>query len=292
MVEAYRLEIVLFYSSIPFLVIGLIGNVLVIRIVHMTREMHTPTNYLLVSMAVSDVIIILLWPVYFFESTKFGCKFSAIISGVCITSSSITLTLLAVERYHALLKPFRTGLRLSKANVKKAITFIWIASFLVSLPEFSFIKWNKGYPNCLVHMNHARKDYVIIKATLFYIQLAIMGYCYGSLIRGLYFTNTVCQDTDGERGKEKKKLVITFIMATVGFFIGYVPGVIFYTVIASEDGNQISFSNHLSVSIIVFHCSLCLNPIIYAFRSTNFQEGFKRILLCCKPASQNDIQLR
>ena len=72
--EIYNLTYTLFYSSIPFLVIGFIGNVLVIRIVHKTREMYTPTNYLLVSMAASDIITILLWPLYFFEVWKFVCK--------------------------------------------------------------------------------------------------------------------------------------------------------------------------------------------------------------------------
>ena len=56
--EIYNLAYTLFYSSIPFLVIGFIGNVLVVRIVHKTREMHTPTNYLLVSMAASLVILL------------------------------------------------------------------------------------------------------------------------------------------------------------------------------------------------------------------------------------------
>ena len=69
-----NLEYILFYSNIPFLVIGLIGNVLVIRIVHKTREMHTPTSYLLANIAVSDAITILLWSLYFFEFATFTCK--------------------------------------------------------------------------------------------------------------------------------------------------------------------------------------------------------------------------
>ena len=66
MAKIFILEYTLFYSSIPFLVIGFIRNVLVVRIVQKTQEMHTQTNYLLVSMAASDIITILLWPLYFF----------------------------------------------------------------------------------------------------------------------------------------------------------------------------------------------------------------------------------
>ena len=105
-------ENVPFHAGISFLVIGLIGNLLVIRIVHKMREMHTPTNYLLVSMAVSDVVTILLWPVYYFEFSKVVCKFVAL-AEVSIVVSYNTLTVLAVERYHAILKPFATGLRLN-----------------------------------------------------------------------------------------------------------------------------------------------------------------------------------
>ena len=113
-----NLEDILFYSSIPFLVIALIGNLLVIRIVHKIREMHTPTNYLLVSVAVSDVITILLWSLYFFPFERFICKVVVIIE-ISITVSSITFTVLAVERYHAVLKPFRAGLRLNDDNITR-----------------------------------------------------------------------------------------------------------------------------------------------------------------------------
>ena len=92
--ENYNMEYTLFYSSIPFLFIGLIGNVLVIRIVHKTREMHTPTNYLLVSMATSDIITILLWPLYFFEVCKFVCKLVELVE-LCIMVSYSTITVLA-----------------------------------------------------------------------------------------------------------------------------------------------------------------------------------------------------
>ena len=152
------LDLFLTYFPILFFAIGFIGNVLVIRIVHKTRQMHTPTNYLLANMAVSDVITILLFLCNNFTEDQLGrvshkfatfaCKALSIV-GICITVSSITLTVLALERYHALLKPFRTELRLSEDNVKKAIVFIWTTSVVISFPWFFFAEWNKKDTSCV-----------------------------------------------------------------------------------------------------------------------------------------------
>ena len=106
MVETDSLNFVFSCCSIPFYIIGLIGNVLVIRIVHKKREMHTPTNYLLASMAVSDVFTIMMIAADRFAISQhvndenFGylvCKSTALITTFAIVSS-ITLTVLAVER--------------------------------------------------------------------------------------------------------------------------------------------------------------------------------------------------
>ena len=287
MVGTGSVETILWWTTVPFLVFGFIGNVLVIRIVHKTQDMHTPTNYLLANMAVSDVITVLLIPIsYQFAFGKFACKLDVLMD-ISITVSSITLMVLAVERYHALLKPFRIRLRLTDDNITKAIAFIWIASITICSPQFIFNEWSEQFATCLdawtFKTNHTIRVYVIINAVLStYIPLVVMFYCYGALIRGLYFTNTVCSETIGERSAEKKKLVITFILATIAFIVGYVPFVVFHTVDAStRDDNQTDFKLYSvlsSVFTFVFDCSLCFNPILYAFRSTNFQESFKRML--------------
>ena len=347
MVDADSLEFVLFLTSIPFYVIGFIGNALVIRIVHKTREMNTTTSYLLVNLAFSDAITISTSPLYFFSYLsghlsnghlghmlenckrlicspslnkvycivlycivlycivlycigfgKFACKFLAL-SEIAIVVSAYTLTVLAIERYHALLKPFNTGLRLNEDNIKKAIALIWVSSVLGNFPLFFFQEWSGSHSRCTgpwsLHMTHATEVYVIINAVVCtYTPLAVMLYCYGSLINGLYFTKTVCPETDGQRISEKKKLVITLILATIGFSLGYGPITVFYTVIASGGGERMGSKVHsvkLSVTAFLFICSLCLNPILYAFRSTSFKEGFKRIILCRKGTPPNEIQL-
>ena len=138
--EADGLEFTLFWITIAFLVVRFIGNLLVIQIVHKTWNMYTPTNYLLANMAVSDVITILLWPFYFLEFSKFICKFFALI---------VERLLFTVERYHSLLKPFRTGLRLTEDTIGRAIAFIWIARVIICFPEFFLKEWSDANATCI-----------------------------------------------------------------------------------------------------------------------------------------------
>ena len=59
-------------AIIPLYIFGLIGNTMVIRIVHKTREMHTTTNYLLANLAVGDAFSIFTIPMYFAYDGDFG----------------------------------------------------------------------------------------------------------------------------------------------------------------------------------------------------------------------------
>ena len=272
--------------------------------------MHTATNCLSVNLAFSDIITISMAPLFVFAHLngypsdgfgKFACKLLPV-TEISIVVSSFTLKVLEVERYHALLKPLRAGLRLKEDNIKQAIALIWISSFIFLFAIFRL----SGMERHTFNMHWSLKlPYESRNCKLCHHKLSIR-YLYstdsnalllsGSLIKGLYFTNTVCPETDRERSAEKKRLVITFIIATAGFTvaIGYGSFIVFYTVIASKGDKQIGFklySDISSVIVFLFNCSLCLNPILYAFRSTNFKEGFKRIIVCRQPTPPHEIQL-
>ena len=140
--------------------------------------MHTTTNYLLVKLAFTDAITISISPLFFFSSSsghlsngfgKFACTFLAL-NEIAIVVSAYALTVLAIERHHALLKPFKTGLRLNKENIKKEIALIWVSSVLGNLLLFFFQEWSESHSRCTgpwsLHMNLALKVYVIINAAV------------------------------------------------------------------------------------------------------------------------------
>ena len=282
------LEYTLYYSSIPFLVIGFIGNVLLIRIVQKTREMHTPTNFLLASMAASDIITILLWSLYFFEFAKFVCKFVVLIE-ISIKVSSITLTLLAIERYNAILTPFRAGLWLTQDKIKYTICFIWFSSLVICFPEFFLKKWSETEETCIgpwtFHMSQASKIYMVINITIVFLEMVTICYCYGCLLRGLYFSNRVYPQTERDASSEKKKLVITLMISTILFSLAFAPLVVFYAIVATRNNEQLAQDYELYVILVgvfdfMFVFAVSSNPIIYGFRATKFREEFKNIILC------------
>lgn len=97
------LNLTLFLTAIPFYITGFVGNVLVIRIVHKTREMQTTTNYLLANLAVSDIITIFIYPLYVSSylygylsdgfAAIFACKF-LVLTQISAMVSALTLTVL------------------------------------------------------------------------------------------------------------------------------------------------------------------------------------------------------
>ena len=293
MANLHDLEMSFFFPMIPFCFLGLIANVLVVRIVHKTREMHTTTNYLLANLAVSDVIIIFTIPVHFSNFSQFTCKFK-VIGDIAIASSVLTLSVMAVERYHALLKPFRSNLRLNEENTKKAIALIWTSSTVLGFPEFFLNEWNhmrdnetNSCPSCNgpwgFDPNVASKIYLIVYSIFtVYIPIVVFLFCYGSLIKGLNFSNAICAESTKDDNSDKKKLLITFILATSGFLLGYGPIAVFHNM--TSFGKNIDCFLFRKVDLILsfpLEMSFCLNPVLYAFRSSSFKEGFKKLLLPC-----------
>ena len=286
----------------PFYIFGFIGNILIIRIVHKTREMHTTTNYLLANLAVSDSVFILMSSFYFFgdpdfvaslndDFIKISCKL-IVVMYISITSSALTLTLLAVERYHAILKPFRSNSRLHEESIKRAIFVIWFLSIVIGFPGFFLVECSKK-SSCVGSLG-VEIYYVIYSMFTAYIPTVVFLFCYGSLIKGLYFSGTILAENTNEDNSEKRKLLVTFILATSGFVIGYGPITVLDAVCLGMEISDGLFLKLFGIFILLFDIILCLNPVLYAFRSSNFKEGFKRVLFsrCLRSsAQQNENQL-
>lgn len=133
----------LFCYSLVF-VLGVVGNVLVFRMVVKRRKLRTVSNMFICNLAAADIAVLTvnlpfrlayqensyIWP---FGSVL--CKTIPMLTYLFITASSATLVLMTIDQYRAIVKPLRR--RFTIKITKFAILLIWIFSALITLP-FNF----------------------------------------------------------------------------------------------------------------------------------------------------------
>lgn len=284
------------------ILVGTIGNFLVIFIVHRNKNMHTTTNYLLCNLAAADFMSLVFCPipmaVYLSRSHvsghagQFICKLftGEFLSQVPKSAAFTALIFLATERYRAIVTPFDTRFKLREDNVGFAIGITWIIAVVVNVPFVALSEFNEVTNRCLhpwtIEKAASEKPYITTVALTFVVVFCLLVYCYAQILRGIYITETVCSGNvaAGEvtQMKAKKKLAVISVSVTVSFCICYAPSVFFqlYLAFAGNEEVKLNYETlyvvHSVVRFILFLAS-SLNPLFYAFQSSSYRENLKRI---------------
>lgn len=301
--SVYSINALEICSAVPFMiitVIGITGNSLVIDVVRRTRPMHTTTNFLLVNLAAADIVILLwnprlfgflIYPVH--PRGTFGdllCELytgNAIIS-VALAAAILTLMLLAIERYNALvntMKPFK----ITKHSLPFVVNGVWVLAVIISIPDYLENRFHERYQKCLCPfslelVSKLKVQVVTTIVSLGILPFLVLSFCYLQILRGLYVTNTICAGYTGVRDNiTKKKLAKLCMTVTIVFYICFGPYATFMLYLVTKDRhdvvqNEKLYSIFLRIFEIFVTLSSSLNPMVYAFQSSSYRTGFKKIL--------------
>ncbi|CAJ0960053.1 unnamed protein product, partial [Mesorhabditis belari] len=142
---------VVIYSLILFL--GLVGNVCTCIVIFANKNMHNPTNYYLISLALSDLLILILGlPMELYMITDFNypyrfpeivCKSRAFLVEFTSYASILIICLFSVERWIAICFPLKSQLFSGNSRSMILISICWFLSFLFSLPVAFVVRINK-----------------------------------------------------------------------------------------------------------------------------------------------------
>ena len=105
--------------------------------------MHTTVNFYLFSLAVSDLLLLIVglppelisfWKKYPYIFGESFCILRALLSEMCSYASVLTITAFTVERYIAICHPLKAHTMAQLPRAVKAILIIWVVSAIASAP--------------------------------------------------------------------------------------------------------------------------------------------------------------
>ena len=181
--------------------VSLVGNTLVAMIVFKTKTLRKPINFLIVNMAMSDMLVpIFLFPreliLTYTRSWLMGgplgqvlCKLSIYASYLSFTVSIQSLVLIAVDRFGAVMFPLRSPL----INSKRCRFFIlatWIiaiAIFCLNLFASKVIESPEGlacvadWKGALGEASSYKNFVLVMQVIIFYVPLVFITILYSAI---------------------------------------------------------------------------------------------------------------
>ena len=117
-----------------------------------------------------------------------------------LLATTLTLTLLDVERYHVMVKPLEISRRITDEKIAFVIVGISLITIAVVSPLFVSVDCGTNSRSCCSPgENFDAMDVFVycLVVILTLIPFLAIAFCYSRIISGLYFVNTICSRSHG-----------------------------------------------------------------------------------------------
>jgi len=286
--------IALFQLVILFLtlVVGFLGNALVVGVVICNRQMRTRTNIFLTQLAITGMGVCLFCIPFMVtalikQSWVLGeslCKLNAFLVPFWFSSSIFMLTVISIHKYFSVVKPLR--MIITHNRTLFIIAMVWLSAFACSigpLLEWTEIVYKSSSSMCGPRYQHNASEIshtVFLLCVVYTFPILAMMFLYWRIIRAVKLhcqrirTTAIIDD----RGiLAQKKIIITLLFVLAAFVACWTPFFIYGVLTLVTDVSR--FSRHFlrSAYISGFLYSVC-NPIILGSRNPRFRRGFKELI--------------
>ncbi|XP_036405993.1 trace amine-associated receptor 1-like [Megalops cyprinoides] len=285
------------------IVFTICGNLLVIIAIAHFKQLHTPTNYLVLSLAMADLLLgAIFMPPSMVRSLEscwyFGdlfCKFHTSAGVMLCTVSILNLSFISIDRYYAVCQPLHYHSKITNGVSVIMVLVSWIVSAFVG---FGMVFLNLNilgvedfyYKNvacigrCLLFQSVASSS--ISSVLSFYIPGFIMVGIYQKIFRvaqeqARSINSIACQNVNSEKNKKslsnlERKATKTLAVVMGVFLSCWTP---FFSC------NVIHPIVNYSIPPVLFDTlawigllNSTFNPIVYAFFYSWYRKAFRMII--------------
>ncbi|XP_026175050.1 trace amine-associated receptor 1-like [Mastacembelus armatus] len=270
-------------------VVTVCGNLLVIISITYFKQLHTATNSLVLSLAVTDLLVgVLVFPLSMvfnvsscLSHDSLFCKIRTSFTESLSTASILNLCCISIDRYYAVCQPLTYRIKINVHVVVVMIFGTWTVSVLVAVGFLvAGLNYEKCEENCFIDVLLAN---ILGPICSFYLPMIIMLCIYLKIFlvaqkQARSIQNTTCQSLKSRATVSKMERKATKTLATVMgvFLMCWTP---FFLCFAFQ------FLSHVSVPVSVLETlswlalsNSTLNPFIYAFFYSWFRAAFRIII--------------
>ena len=283
----------------------LLGNSFIGIIVYKTKTMRKPTNYFIANMAMSDLLypFFLIPPrmvKFYVDSWQISgplgqafCKLFPFLQDVSAVVSFQSLVLIAVDRFGAVVFPFRSPV----ISLKLRPFFIlatWIVAMAIGFPDlltFKLVEY-PGKLRCVMRWNEvfgnssSNEDFLLaVYVTFLYTPWVLI-----TILYTIIFFKLKTQKTPGNRSasaetlrvKRERNVLKVAIAIVSGFAVCWLPFSILVLLhrFAWDRTTRLHCLPYFSVARFMAHAHCALNPCICFIFSGKYRQGIKGLLSC------------
>lgn len=269
-------------------VLGLISNCVAIYIFICTLKVRNETTTYMINLAMSDLLFVFTLPfrIFYFatQNWPFGdvlCKISVMLFYTNMYGSILFLTCISVDRFLAIVHPFKSKTLRTKRNAKLVCIAVWLTVIGGSAPAVFFPSTHSHF--CFEKFPEATwKTYlsrivIFIEIVGFFIPLILNVTCSSVVLRTLNKPVTL------SRSKINKTKVLRMIFVHLVIFcfcfVPYNVNLILYslmrtqTIVNCSAVAAVRTMYPITLCIAVSNC--CFDPIVYYFTSETIQNSIK-----------------
>ena len=286
--SSYAVPVIVLYAIVIF--VGAVGNLLVVLTIVRTKQLWTATNVFIANLAMSDVFVLVLdlpFSAYYqitdyWAFGKILCHIIPSAFAVVVYASTLTLTLIAIDRYILIVYPLKS--RMTVTNALLLIVLVAVLSIGVATPIAVFSKyviWDDNELNihrryCVEQWPYPHLKFIYGVCTLvlqYFVPLIIIGILYFCIFLRV-------QSRIGKRRRRQSKTIKMLVAVVTVFAICWTPWHLF-TLTTEIDQELVKgrYYKFIDSLLRVFAMSSsCINPFLYGWFNDNYRTAFMSLV--------------
>ena len=298
------------------LLLSLVGNTLIILVVYRNPRMWSASNYLIVNMAASDLLLPFFAVPRMIVEVLVGrerwliggtgglalCKLAYFLQDVSTAVSVQSLLAITAERFYVVMFPLKATAM--KSNMKYVIPLTWLTAVGLHSPYFQVFtlclvqgklyccqKWSRSMRSQFMY-------FVFVLSLVFGVPLISIVILYAFIVYKLFrrklppgTRNSITQNQRDQRDRQNRNILKMAVTVVVTFFLCFSPLVILALLLTTGGIGSCKAETFRMIAKFFAQSNCAMNAFIYYAFNSQFRRGFISNLFCCHRRSNNGLNI-